>query len=86
MKFVCGFTGHEEVWHGSIDIILLSSGGIPETAASYFDDSQGLVAVASHINGLIGVLIFLKKFLLNTSKDYNFDIIWLLAIPKLSTQ
>lgn len=85
MKFVCGFTGHEEVWHGSIDIILLSSGGIPETAASYFDDSQGLVAVASHINGLIGVLIFLKKFLLNTSKDYNFDI-WLLAIPKLSTQ
>lgn len=42
--------GHEEVWHGSIDIILLSNGGIPETAASYFDDSQGLVAVASHIN------------------------------------
>lgn len=57
MKFVCGFTGHEEVWHGSIDIILLSNGGIPETAASYFD-SQGLVAVASHINGMIGVLIF----------------------------
>lgn len=58
MKFVCGFTGHEEVWHGFIDIILLSNGGIPETAASYFDDSQGLVAVASHINGMIGVLIF----------------------------
>lgn len=42
--------GHEEVWHGSIDIILSSNGGIPETAASYFDDSQGFVTVASHLN------------------------------------
>lgn len=47
-----GFTGHEEVWHGSIDIILPSNGGITETAASYFDDSQGLVTVASPMNGM----------------------------------
>lgn len=55
MKLVFGFTGHEEVWHGSIDIILSSNGGIPETAASYFDDSQGFVTVASHLNGMMCV-------------------------------
>lgn len=48
--FGCTGIGHEEVWHGFVDIILSSNGRIPETAASCFDDNEGLITVASHIN------------------------------------
>ncbi|KAK3090913.1 hypothetical protein FSP39_015683 [Pinctada imbricata] len=33
--------GHEEAWHGFLDIIFHSHGGLPETAAAFVEDNQG---------------------------------------------